>query len=149
MTSGGSGPLGRFAAPAAAAACLFVIAAAVLARFLRPGVPADPFLDALAFAAFGVLIGTPLGAAAGRAEGRVEGETEAVRRINGALAQGAAANARLDALGAPAAAAVPADPPLVGAVVVPAPAAVVVPVSADPGAAVAVGVAAAQNAQRG
>lgn len=144
MAAGGTGPLGRFAAPAAAVACLFVIAAAVLTRVTRPGQPGDPFLDALAFAAFGVLIGTPLGAAAGRAEGRAEGETEAVRRINGALAQGAAANARLDALGAPPAAAVPADPPAVGVAV----ATIIPPVPPVPPAAAAVGVAASQGRVR-
>lgn len=95
-------PLGRFAAPAAAAAALFVIVAAVLAHLIRPETR-DSFLDALAFAAFGVLIGAPIGQAQGRLEGRAEGETAAVSKINGALAQGAAANTRLDAIGAPSA----------------------------------------------
>lgn len=123
---GGGGPLGRYGAPAAAIACLFVIGAAVLSHLIRPG-QSDQLLDYLAVGAFGVLIGAPLGAAQGRAEGRTEGETVATQKINGALSQGAAANARLDAIGAPPAAAVASSSPpaavvtVVGAVPAPPP----------------------------
>lgn len=91
-------PLGRYAPMAAAAASLFVIVAAVLVHAFGK---ADTFLDYLAVLAFGTLIGVPLGAA----QGRAEGTANAVQAINGALAQGHAANARLDAIGAPSAAA--------------------------------------------
>lgn len=111
----GVSPLGRFAAPASAFACLLVVAAAVLNRLLHPG-QGDSFLEMLAVLGFGVLIGQPLG----MAQGRAQGEAEAAAKINGLATQVQAANLRLDATGAPSATVaaaqlgVPAPPPADG-----------------------------------
>jgi len=91
-------PLGRYSAIVAAAACVGIIAAAVLYRILyREG---DQWLDSAALLALGAVLATPVGAAVGRQQG----EAAAAAKINGMATQVAAANMRLDAAGAPSAA---------------------------------------------
>lgn len=103
-------PFGRYAPLVAAAAALAILATALLPRVVAAftGIAAvnDPFVDNLAFLSVGVLFGQQVGLSAGRQEGHAQ----AAATINGLAGQVAAANARLDAVGAPPAAAVQHKP---------------------------------------
>lgn len=94
-------PLGKYANLAAAFASIFVVVVNVIvhaAAGVFAGARSDPFLDNLTILAFGVLMG------------QVGAHTEAVQvaaaKINGMEADVKASQTRLDAIGAPPAAAV-------------------------------------------
>lgn len=103
-----SNPLGRYANIGALIASLFVLAVNVLvhaAAAVTGIVNTDPFLDNITILAFGVLIGQ-VGA-------HGEAVMVASQKVNGWHAEIVAANARLDRIGAPAAAAEEPDPPVI------------------------------------